>query len=406
MLIQIFVPVAVFTLIIVALSALVLFARGWLSPSGSVSIEVEGVRTIRVGAGDQLLWSLANNGIYLAAACGGRGSCGQCRVTVLSGGGPLLPAEAAHISPQEAEQGMRLACMVKVRSDMRVRMPAGVRAVGRWDCVVASNRNVSTFLKELVLQLPAGQRIDFAAGDYILLEAPPYRLKFRDIDIDSAFLGEWQRHGLFELESFTHARAVRAYSLANPPAEGDRIVLVVRIATPPISMPAAPPGEVSSFIFGLKPGDRVAASGPFGDFHIAPTEREIVFIAGGAGIAPIRSMVLDMLGTGTKRKMSLWYGARNRLDLCYEDEFEAADRQHGNFEYRVALSSVDKGDDWSGYTGFIHSVVYEQYLQNHPAPDEVEYYLCGPPLMSSAVVQMLESLGVSRGNIFFDDFGS
>lgn len=406
MLVQIVAPVIVFTAVVLGLAVFVLLARSWLEPHGPVEIDVNGERRLTVDAGGQLLWALAEQAIYLPAACGGRGSCGQCRVTVHAGGGSVLPTEAVHISAREAEAGVRLACMVKVRENMRIEVPREILGVKRWDCEVLSNRNVATYLKELTLRLPDPERLAFTAGDYVLLEAPAHRIRYRDFDIDEPYRGAWTASGLLALESVTREPTVRAYSLANPPQQNDRAVLVVRIAPPPSSAPAAPPGRASSFIFGCKPGDEVSISGPFGDFHVTDDEREIVFIAGGAGIAPIRSMILDQLSRGTSRKMTFWYGCRDAQDLCYYDELQGLAERHPNFEFHVALSSVRPGDRWQGHTGFIHRVAYDRYLSGHPAPKELEYYLCGPPLMSSAVVDMLERLGVDRGHIHFDDFGA
>ena len=389
--VQIVAPVLVFTVVVLTLVSLVLAARRQLVPSGAVPITINGQREVEV----------------VAAACGGRGLCGQCRVRIDSGAGAVLATEAAHVDPDDAARGIRLACMVTVREPLRISVPQEILEVRRWECGVVSNRNVSTLLKELVLELPGEERIEFSAGDYVLVEAPPYHLAFRELAIDSAYRDEWRRLGLLDLESTTRAAVTRAYSLANPPQQDRSLMLIVRLAVPPAHAPAGtPPGCVSSYIFGLKPGDRVAVSGPFGEFHATDNEREMVLISGGAGLAPIRSIVLDQLARGTARKMSLWYGARDRRNLCYADEFEAAARDHENFEFHVALSSPLPEDDWNGDTGFIHSVVFERYLKDHPAPAEAEYYLCGPPVMSAAVVQMLDGLGVERSRIFYDDFGS
>jgi Na+-transporting NADH:ubiquinone oxidoreductase subunit F len=289
---------------------------------------------------------------------------------------------------------------------MRIDVPREILDVQRWVCTVTSNRNVATYLKELTLRLPEPERLTFTAGDYVLLEAPAHRLRYRDFDIDAPYRESWAASGLLDLESVTREPTVRAYSLANPPRESDRAVLVVRVAPPPSSAPAASPGRVSSFIYGCKPGDEVSISGPFGDFHVTDGEHEIVFIAGGAGIAPIRSMIHDQLSGGSPRKMTFWYGCRDAQDLCYYDELEGLAETHPNFELHVALSSPRRGDRWHGHTGFIHQVAYDGYLKDHSAPQALEYYLCGPPLMSSAVVDMLERLGVDRSRIHFDDFGA
>ena len=404
---EILIGVIVFTVIVLLLAVMVLLARAWLMPSGLVSIRVNGRRTLEVPVGEKLLWTLSALGIYLPAACGGRGTCGQCKVDVSQGARSLLPTEAVHISRREASQGTRLACMLTVRDDLDIRLPKDILDAQRWTCTVRSNRNLTTFLKELVLTIPEGERIDFEAGEYVLLEAPPYKLKFSDFDIDIEYRTEWERYKLLGLRSEIDLRAIRAYSMANPPSENDIITLVVRIATPPHDAPPdTPPGKVSSYLFGLQPGNRVNASGPFGEFHARQTDQEMVLIAGGAGIAPMRSIICDqLLRLKTTRMMTFWYGARNVRELCYADDFIALAKQHENFSWQVALSEPASDEPWTGHRGFIHTVVYENYLKDHPMPEEAEYYLCGPPLMSAAVIQMLEDLGVERESIFFDDFG-
>jgi Na+-transporting NADH:ubiquinone oxidoreductase subunit F len=404
MLAEIVIPILLLTAIVVGLAALVLLARHWLEPQGQVTIEINGDRKLMVKAGEPLLWALAEQGIYLPAACGGRGSCGQCRIKVLTGGGPMLANESVHIDRQQADDGMRLACMVKLRGPTRIEIPSAVLGARRWECTVLANRCITTFLKELTLTLPAPERIHFAAGDYVLLEAPPHRVAFRDFSIDPPFRKTWEDSGLLSLESVSADSVTRAYSLANPPQQDDRIVLVVRIAPPPRTAPAAPPGCVSSYVFSCAPGDTVAISGPFGSFHVADGDGELIFIAGGAGIAPIRAMLLDQFARGVRRKMSFWYGCRDTQDLCYYDELNELARLHDNFDFHVALSSARPDEPWTGHRGFIHEIVYEAYLKNHPLPAAVDYYLCGPPLMSSAVLDMLESLGVDRRRVNFDDF--
>jgi Na+-transporting NADH:ubiquinone oxidoreductase subunit F len=399
-------PVAVFTLIVVALAAFVLTARHRLEPTGDVTINVNGERTLTVGAGDRLLWTLAAHGIFLPAACGGRGACGQCRVTVRSGGGAPLPTELAQLGSTETAAGARLACQLKVRGPLEIAVPQSALDVRRWTCTVLSNVSVATYLKELVLALPSGERLGFVAGQYVLLEAPPGRVSFRDFALDDAQRREWQHNGLLGLESVAREPVVRAYSLANTPQDDDRAVLVVRIATPPAAAPGAPPGRASSFVFSLAPGDSVTISGPFGEFRATGTARELVLIGGGAGIAPLRSIVLDQLARSTGRKMSLWYGVRDQLDLCYERELGELAARHENFELHVALSKPRREMSWTGLTGFIHRVVHERYLRGHAAPREVEYYLCGPPLMTAAVTEMLDDLGVPKQNVFCDDFGA
>lgn len=405
---QIWIASIVFTAFVLVLVLIVLGANRVLLPAGEVRIQVNGRRTLQVPVGKRLLRTLSEQGIYLPAACGGRGTCGQCRVRVLQGAGRLLPTEAAHVSRSEAARGVRLACMLSVRRDLEIRVPEEALDVRRWTCTVRSNRNVSTFMKELVLDLPEGEQIDFEAGEYVLLEAPPHQISFSDFEIDAEYRDDWQRYRMLGLRSDLREPAVRAYSLANYPLENRLVMLVVRIAMPPYDAPkGTPPGKVSSYIFSLRTGDRVAVSGPFGEFHAQNTEKEMVFIAGGAGIAPMRSIICDqLLRVHASRKISFWYGARNLRELCYREVFDRLAEEHENFSWNVALSEPRAADAWDGYTGFIHSVVFEHYLEKHPAPEDAEYYLCGPPLMSTATVHMLEDLGVERDNIYLDDFGS
>ena len=405
---QIWIASAIFTAVVVALVLVVLGAHRLLVPTTQVSILVNGRRTLEGRVGKRLLRTLAEQSIYLPAACGGRGTCGQCKVTILKGARPLLPTEAAHVSRPEAAAGVRLACLFAVREGLEIQVPDESLQTQRWACTVRSNRNVTTFMKELVLELPEDEHIDFQAGEYILLEAPAYELRFSDFDIDADYRAEWERYRMLELRSELKEPAVRAYSLANPPAEDQIVTLVVRIATPPHDAPkGTPPGRVSSYVFGLKPGDSVSVSGPFGEFHARETDKEMVFIAGGAGISPMRSIIRDqLLRVGTSRKISFWYGARSLRELCYREEFDRLAEEHENFSWHVALSEPRSADDWDGYTGFIHAVVYENYLEGHPTPEDAEYYLCGPPLMSASTINMLEDLGVDRDNIYLDDFGS
>jgi len=403
---QIFVPVLVFSSVVVALALLVLAARYWLAPTGQIDITINGRKALSVTAGNKLLWELAEDGIFLPAACGGRGTCGQCRVVLRAGAQPLLPTEAVHVKRREAAAGVRLACMTTVREPMALEIPDELLAARRWQCRVESNRRVSTFLTELVLAMPGEERIDFRAGSYVLLEAPAHRVRFADFDLPDAYREEWQRYQLLDLESVCTEPVVRAYSLANPPSDDRHAVLVVRIATPPADAPGAPPGRASSYVFSLKAGDEVAVSGPFGDFHARPDGKEMIMIAGGAGIAPIRSLLLDELARGEDRRISLWYGVRARKELCYDNDFAQLAEQHENFDYHVALSERGTDPEWQGHRGLIHDVVYEQYLKDHKAPEEATYYLCGPPLMSAAVLGVLDDLGVASNDILFDDFGA
>jgi Na+-transporting NADH:ubiquinone oxidoreductase subunit F len=405
MVLQVMLPVAVFTSVVVVLTALVLFARHRLEPSGVVSLNVNALRTLSIRAGNNMLWALAEHGIFLPAACGGRGSCGQCRIKVTAGVGLLLPTEELHIGTADAAAGVRLACMLKIRESMAIEVPEDVLEAQQLSAAVVSNRSVATYLKELVLRPESP--IAFEAGDYLLVEAPAHKISFSDIAIDERFSSQWRENGFFGMQSTVREPVTRAYSIGSPPQQRDSVTLIVRIALPPPTAPSGtPPGMVSSYIFSLQPGDKVTVRGPYGEFHAQDTDREMVFIGGGAGIAPLRSIILDQLALGSRRKMSFWYGARDLGDLCYAAEFDAAAEANENFDYRVALSNPASGSDWSGYTGFIHAVVNEQYLRHHPAPREIEYYLCGPPLMSAAVLHMLEQIGVPRENVFFDDFGA
>ncbi|NNF51623.1 MAG: NADH:ubiquinone reductase (Na(+)-transporting) subunit F [Gammaproteobacteria bacterium] len=404
---EVIIGVAIFTGIVLALALLIILVRSRLVPAGRVTVTVNDSRNLEVAAGGQLLQALAANRLFVPAACGGGGSCGQCRVTVLEGGGGILPVEASHITRREAAGGQRLACQVAVDRDMRIQLPEAVFGVKRWTCKVRSNESLSTFIKELVLELPVGETLDFRAGGYIQIECPAYRLSFADFDIPEQYRMEWERFGLFDLESRTDIPAVRAYSMANYPDENDIVMLNVRIATPPPKLPrATPPGVVSSYLFGLKQGDTVTVIGPFGEFFATETDAEMIFIGGGAGMAPMRSHIFDQLKRlGSKRKISFWYGARSLREAFYIEEFERLAREHDNFSWHLALSEPQPEDNWSGNTGFIHEVLLESYLRDHPAPEDCEYYLCGPPMMISALAHMLDELGVDEGSIFFDDFG-
>lgn len=405
--IQIVVPMALFTLVVVVLSVLVLVARRQLIPEVSVDVLVNEQQHVTGRSGDRLLWALADHGIYLPAACGGRGSCGQCRVVVSRGGGGLLPTEATHVTRLDAAKGVRLACMVTLREALSVRVPPDLLEAKRWQSRVLSNRSLTTYLKELVLEFPDELELAFEAGDYVLLEAPAGRVRYADFDIDAEYRSEWQHHGLFDLVAEIDMPTSRAYSLANHAGER-QLKLVVRIAIPPPhGPPGCLPGKVSSYVFGLRPGDLVTLSGPFGEFHARASGREMILIGGGAGIAPLRAIILDqLLDRHADRRISFWYGARNPRELCYEEEFQKLADDHENFSYHVALSDPDVGPEWDGPRGLIHKVVLREYLRSHPRPEDAEYYLCGPPLMSSAVLAMLEDLGVDRDSVIFDDFGS
>ncbi len=405
---EIFFGVGLFTSIVLMLALLILLARFGLVPRGNVTINVNDERDLSVPVGGKLLGALAANELFVSSACGGGGTCGRCRVKVLEGGGALLPIEASFITKREAAEGERLACQVSVDRDMRIRVPEAVFGGKRWECNVRSNDNVATFIKELVLELPAGEVLDFRAGGYIQIECPPHKLRYADFEIPAEYQDDWERFGLFDLESVVDEPAMRAYSMANYPDEKNIIMLNVRIATPPPAAPAGtPPGIMSSYIFGLKPGDPVIISGPFGEFFASETDAEMIFVGGGAGMAPMRSHIFDQLKRiNSKRKISFWYGARSLREAFYVEEFEQLAADHDNFQWCLALSDPLPGDNWKGLTGFIHEVLLEHYLKDHPAPEDCEYYLCGPPMMNAALIHMFDELGVEEENIHLDDFGS
>lgn len=405
---QIVLAVAVFTGIIVSLSALVLFTRSKLVESGVVEMIVNDDRDFQVPAGVKLLTALSNVGLYLPGGCGGKGTCGQCRVKVLEGGGPMLPTESALIGRKEAVDQVRLGCQVTVRENIRVRIPDEVFGVRKWICTVRSTCGLSTFIKEIVLELPTGEHVPFRAGGYIQVECPPYQATFADFDLEPQFRDEWDHHKLWRFQAGTKTPTTRAYSMANYPEERGIILLNIGIALPPPgSGENVPPGVVSSYLFNLQPGDPVTIAGPYGEFYAKDTDNEMVFIGGGTGMAPLRSHIFDQLKrVKTDRKISFWFGVRSRRDLFYHDEFERLAAEHPNFRYMAALSDPKSDDDWDGPVGFIHQVAYDQYLADHEAPEDCEYYMCGPPLMISAVQKMLSDLGVSEENVMFDDFGS
>lgn len=404
---EVWVTSVLLTGVVLALSAGVLLARRFLGASGSVSVNINEQKALRLPAGQKLLWALAQAGVYLPAACGGKGVCGQCRVRIDRGCPPLSASEAGHITPADAQAGYRLACMVRLREDIHISTGFGLVQPGRWECEVVSNQNISIYLKELVVRLPHEQRIQFEAGDFIQVEVPAYHLEFRTIEITEPYRAEWKHLGLFQMVSELAEPVVRSYSPANPPQEDRQLRLVIRIALPPPGAPpGTPPGRASSWLFSLKAGDRLVVRGPYGSFNATDNDCEMVLIAGGAGIAPVRSIILDQLARGTGRKISLWFGARNRQDLCYYDEFQALAGDHDNFSVHAVLSQPQASDQWQGETGFVHAVAHDRYLKDHPAARDAEYYLCGPPVMASAVLQMLDSLGVDPGHIYVDDFAS
>lgn len=396
-----------FTAIVLTLVGLILAVRATLLPGGDTEITVNGSRVLTVPTGGKLLAALADQGLFIPSACGGGGTCGQCRVKVLDGGGAILPTERSSIVKRDAEAGARLSCQVAVKQPMRIEVPDEVFGVRKWTCTVRSNRNVATFIKELVLELPDDEHVPFRAGGYIQIECPPHEVSYEDFDVERRYRDDWDKHNLWRYRSVTTRSVTRAYSMANYPLESDIIMLNVRIATPPPGAAAdVPPGVMSSYIFSLSPGDDVIISGPYGEFFARDTDNEMVFIGGGAGMAPMRSHIFDQLKRlGSKRKMSFWYGARSKREVFYAEEFEQLAAENENFEFHLALSDALPDDDWSGYTGFIHQVLHDHYLQEHPAPEDCEYYLCGPPVMNSAVVHMLDDLGVEKENILLDDFG-
>lgn len=403
---EIILGVVFFTFIVVALVFVILGAKSKLVQEGNVEVLINDEKTIHVPIGSKLLTALADAELFVSSACGGGGTCGQCRVNVCSGGGDILPTELSHITKREAKGGDRLACQVTVKQDMKIHVHDEVFGVKKWVTKVRSNNNVATFIKELVLELPRGQKVDFRAGGYIQIECPEYKTKFSNFKIEQKFRDEWDKYNLWEIESVVTEPTIRAYSMANYPEESDIIMLNVRIATPPPNVKGAPPGIMSSWIFDLKPGDPVTISGPFGEFFARETENEMIFIGGGAGMAPMRSHIFDQLRRlKSKRKITFWYGARSLREMFYVKDFDTLQKENPNFTWHIALSEPKPEDNWTGYTGFIHNVLLENYLKDHPAPEDCEYYMCGPPMMNAAVINMLLSIGVERENIMLDDFG-
>jgi len=399
--------VFMFTLVVIALVVLILVAKKYLVASGNIKITVNGQKTLSVPAGGKLLGCLADNGIFVSSACGGGGTCAQCKVKVHSGGGDILPTEKTHINNKLAKEGVRLSCQVAVKQDMDIEVPEEVFETKKWLCTVRSNDNVATFIKELVLELPPNEAVDFKAGGYIQIEVPPHQVEYKNFLVDKRFHEDWDKFNIWRYVSKVDETVFRAYSMANYPGEKGIIMLNVRIASPPPRAPeGTPPGKVSSYIFNLKPGDKVTISGPYGEFFIKDTQNEMVYIGGGAGMAPLRSHIFELFrNRKTNRKVSYWYGGRSTRELFYVEDFRAIERDFPNFKFNIALSEPKPEDNWTGYVGFIHQVILENYLKNHPAPEDIEYYLCGPPMMISAVFKMLESLGVEPENIAFDDFG-
>ncbi len=407
--IEIYLGVAVFTAIVLSLVCLILLARSGLVATGDVLILIneDTEKSLTVSAGSKLLTTLSAKNIFLPSACGGGGTCGQCKCKVFEGGGDILPTETIHINKKEAASGERLSCQVSVKSDIKIEVPPEIFSVKKWECEVVSNPNVATFIKELTLKLPPGENVDFRAGGYIQIECPPHELKYKDFEIEKEYHEDWDKFNIWRYESRVKETTIRAYSMANYPQEKGIIKLNVRIASPPPRAPeSVPPGIMSSFIFNLKPGDKVTISGPFGEFFAKDTPAEMVFVGGGAGMAPMRSHIFDQLKRlSATRKISYWYGARSLREMFYVDEFDALQKSNENFTWHAALSEPMPEDNWTGLTGFIHQVLNDEYLKDHPAPEDCEYYMCGPPLMTSAVINLLESLGVESENILLDDFG-
>ena len=399
--------IALFTVIVMALVGFILVARRQLVASGDVAINVNDQKTLKIPAGGKLLNALANNGIFVSSACGGGGTCAQCKVKVLEGGGDLLPTESGHINKKQAREGERLSCQVAVKQDMKIEVPPEVFETKKWECTVRSNENVATFIKDLILEVPEGEQVKFKAGGFIQIEVPPHEVDYKEFAVEERFRGDWDKFDLWRYRSVVEEPVFRAYSMANWPGEEGIIRLNVRIASPPPRAPeGTPPGKVSSFIFNLKPGDKCTISGPYGEFFIKPTDAEMVYIGGGAGMAPLRSHIFQLFkGLKTDRKVSYWYGGRSKRELFYEDEFRQIEKDFPNFQFNIALSDPLPEDNWDGYKGFIHQVLLDEYLKEHPAPEDVEYYICGPPMMLQAVLKTLDDLGVESENIMFDDFG-
>ena len=406
--------VGMFTTIVLALVVMILLAKSQLVAAGHARIVIndDPNRGLSVPIGGKLLNTLSDNKIFVSSACGGGGTCGQCRVKISEGGGDILPTERTHINRREARDGYRLSCQVTVKSDLKIEVPAEVFSIKKWECTVRSHYNVATFIKELVLELPAGENVDFRAGGYIQIECPPHEVDYKNFDIQdpeskNRFKATWDHFKVWQYKSKVDEPVFRAYSMANYPEEKGIIMLNVRVASPPPRTTGIPPGKMSSWIFNLKPGDKATISGPYGEFFAKKTQAEMIFIGGGAGMAPMRSHIFDQLRRlHSKRKMTFWYGARSLNEMFYVDDFDTLQKENENFTWHVALSDPQPEDKWTGLTGFIHQVLLNEYLKNHPAPEDCEYYICGPPMMLQAVLKMLDDLGVEPENILFDDFGS
>ncbi|MBU1565271.1 MAG: NADH:ubiquinone reductase (Na(+)-transporting) subunit F [Proteobacteria bacterium] len=403
---EIYYGVLCFLAIQMILVTLIVVAKKTLLPEGEVTIEVNENKKFQVRPGGKLLTTLSDQGVILSSACGGGGSCGQCRCIVQEGGGSILPTEKSQINNRDAKLGMRLSCQVAVKRDLKIKVPTEALDAKKWHCKVLSNNNVATFIKELVIGLPEGDGVDFKAGGYIQIEVPPHTLEYRNFEIDERFLSDWTKFKMFQYRSHVHTPVTRAYSMANYPGEKGIIKLNVRIASPPPGKDALPPGKVSSYVFNLKAGDDVTISGPFGEFFMDESQSEVILIGGGAGMAPLRSHVFDLFsGKNTDRKVSFWYGGRSLREVFYTEQFKELEKKYDNFSFHLALSNPLPEDNWTGATGFIHLVLLDQYLKEHPAPEDINYYLCGPPMMNKAIFEMLEGLGVEKSNVHYDDFG-
>jgi Na+-transporting NADH:ubiquinone oxidoreductase subunit F len=402
--------ISVFLLVIMSLVGILLYARDKLAPKGHVNLKINDIE-LTVSPGSNLLSTLSGNGIFLPSACGGGGTCGMCKCQITEGGGMILATETGFFTRKEQQNHWRLGCQVKIRENLTIKVPESVLGIKKWECEVVSNRNVATFIKEFIVKLPDGEVLDFLPGGYVQIDVPQYETGFRDFLIGEQFRGDWDKFGMWDFSISNKEETFRAYSMANYPAEKNLIKLNIRIATPPWDSSKkqylnVPPGLCSSYIFSRKPGDMVVLSGPYGEFHIKDTESEMIYIGGGAGMAPLRSHIFHLFKTlKTKRKVSYWYGARSLREVFYEDEFRAIEKEFPNFTFNLALSEPLPEDKWTGYTGFIHKVLLQNYLCNHDAPEDIEYYFCGPPQMNAAVIKTLDAMGVPKENIAFDDFG-
>jgi len=403
---EILLGIIIFTAFVIALVFVIIGAKSKLVAEGDVEILINNEKKISVPVGSKLLTALSENGLFVSSACGGGGTCGQCKVKIHSGGGEILPTELSHITKREAAHGERLSCQVSVKHNMDIEVEDEVFGVKKWECTVKSNHNVATFIKELVLDLPPGEEINYRAGGYIQIECPEHVAKYSDFNVEERFHEDWDKFNLWRYVSDVKEPALRAYSMASYPEERE-IMLNVRIATPPPGAPdTVPPGIMSSFIFNLKPGDKCIVSGPYGEFYAKETQAEMVFVGGGAGMAPMRSHIFDQLRRlKSKRKMTFWYGARSKREMFYVEDFDMLAKENDNFEWHVALSDPLPDDNWDGYKGFIHNVLFEEFIKNHPAPEDCEFYMCGPPIMNISVINMLLANGVEPENIMLDDFG-